>query len=63
MNTNAARLVELVEGLVARVELLEAHQENLIERVYELEGGDSMRVRAVDASGFEAEQRLRLGGQ
>lgn len=45
--TLASALVELTDELRDmrnRLELLHAHSENLIERVYELEGGDEREV-------------------
>jgi hypothetical protein len=38
--TGAARVLADQEAQRARIELLEAHVENLIQRVYALEGGD-----------------------
>jgi len=49
------------ETTEARLRLLEAHVENLIERVYELEESQKRPRQSspLDASGFEAEQRLK----
>lgn len=45
--TMCSALVELVDVIrfqQSAIELLQAHSENLIERVYELEGGDEREV-------------------